>query len=226
LAKHYQEENSNKEFGRKLAGWQHQYLKKGIIYQGIWDIETTDFDPKRGFIVCYSFLFRNIVSGATKMESDFVTKDDIKESVKRNKFHFDYRLLQTLSDKMRLCDQVIGHFSTKFDMPFFRTRCLITKQKDLIPDYGEVLQGDTWRMAKNSLKLPRNTLNNLGYYTLGKSDKTYVDMNHWMNIWFHQNQNWNSSMKYIRDHCVIDVDMTYKALKTIERFNTVQRTFV
>src|SRR3972149_12137969 len=190
--KHYDPKEKEKEIGHKLSGWQHQYLKKKIEYQGIWDIETTDFDPKRGFIVCYSFIFRNIISGKTQQVSDYVTKDDIKKSVKRNKFHFDYRLLQSLSEKIKDCDQVIGHYSTKFDMPFFRTRCLITEQPELIPDYGDVLQGDTWRMAKTSLKMPRNTLNNLGYYTLGHSDKTYEDMNHWMNIWFHNNQDWSS----------------------------------
>ena len=226
MAKHYKPEEKEKEIGHKLQPWQHQYIKKKIEYQGIWDIETTDFDPKRGFIVCYSFIFRNIISGKIEKVSDHVTKDDIKKSVKRNKFHFDYRLLQSLSEKMKDCDQVIGHYSTKFDMPFFRTRCLITEQSDLIPDYGEVLQGDTWRMAKNSLKMPRNTLNNLGYYTLGHSDKTHVDMNHWMNIWFHQNEDWKKSMNYIIKHCDIDTYMTYRALKKIERFNTVQRTFV
>ena len=225
MAKHYDEKDSEEIFG-KLTSTQHQYLKKKIQYQGIWDIETTDFDPKRGFIVCYSFLFRNIISGKTKMVSDAITKQDIKDAVKRNGFTFDYRILKTLSECMKDCDQVIGHYSTKFDMPFFRTRCLITKQDQLIPEYGEVLQGDTWRMCKNSLKMPRNTLNNLGYYTLGKSDKTYVDMEHWMNIWFHQNQNWNKSMRYITEHCEIDVNMTYKALKKIERFNSVSRTFV
>jgi predicted SPOUT superfamily RNA methylase MTH1 len=111
-------------------------------------------------------------------------------------------------------------------MPFFRSRCLVSKQRKLIPNYGDLVQGDTWRMAKNSIKQYRNTLDNTAYTVLGQSEKTKVDSVMWMEIWFKHNENWERSMNYIDDHCVKDVRMTCKILKAMEKFNTVSRVYV
>ena len=36
----------------------------------------------------------------------------------------------------------------------------LTDQQESIPQYGQIRYGDTWRMMKNSIKAPRNTLKN------------------------------------------------------------------
>jgi len=132
--------------GRKKPDeMQLRYLQLGIRYQGIWDIETTDFNPLGNFMICYSFLRRDIVTGKVIKYADNITKKDIEKGVSNDSFSFDARILQTLAKHMRSCHQVVGHYSTKFDMNYFRTRCLLTKQDELIPSYGVVLQGDTWR---------------------------------------------------------------------------------
>lgn len=227
MGKHYKPEAAEKLLGKKLKDWQHNYLKKKIRYQFIWDIETTGFNAKRDFIVCYAGIWRDIVTGKTEFVADHITRKDIDISVKKHKnFNFDYRVLQSLSDNLMVVDQAVGHYSTKFDMPFFRTRCLVAKQPELIPPYGEIVQGDTWRMARNSLKQFRNTLDNTAYTVLGESEKNKVDSVMWMNIWFKNNENWTKSMNYILNHCERDVRMTYKILKSLEQFNTISRVYV
>lgn len=205
---------------------QYRYLEIGIRYQGIYDIESSDFNPSQNFIIGYCFIIRDILTGKIEKFEDAITKQDIKKAVSNDNFDFDLRLLGNLSRCISNCDQVVGHYSTKFDTPYFRTRCLLVNRPDLIPDYSRIYQGDTWRMMKTSMKAPRNTLKNLAIYTNTPDKKTFVDYEHWRRIYFSSNPKWATSMKYIMDHCRADVDMTYKALKKIEKFNNISRVLV
>jgi len=202
---------------------QYRYLEYGIRYQGIWDIETSDFDPQSNFIICYDMLIRDIVTGKTEHVHDAITKKDIKLAVDKQNFDFDYRLLQTLSWNMHQCHQVVGHYSSKFDYPYFRTRCLLTDQDALIPNYGHLLSADTWRYMKNTLKAKRNTLKNFIKVTGGVDEKTFVDLRYWYITHFKDHKEWQKSMNYIEDHCVKDVKMTLHGLMKVEHFNPVSR---
>ena len=207
-----------KEYGRKLSQMQVRYLERGIRYLGYWDIETSDFDPYQNFIICYVFHIRDIVTNKVEKFEYFVTPDEIKDAVARNNFNFDYKLLQKLSECMENCDQIVGHFSTKFDMNYFRSRCIMTKQLDLVPDYTVLTYGDTWRMMKTTMKAARNTLNNFALQTSGHSDKTFVDKNLWYKIKFPASPDWEKARKYILIHCRQDVKMTQKGHQDIEKW--------
>lgn len=202
---------------------QYRYLEVGIRWQGIFDIETSDFDPEQNFIICYDMIIRDILTGETQHVSDSITKKDIQDAVDFQTFHFDYRLLQTLSYNIKYCDQIVGHYSSKFDYPYFRTRCLLTDQDKLIPQYGEILSADTWRYMKNTMKAKRNTLKNFIRLTGGKDDKTYVDLKYWYITHFKDHKQWRKSMDYIIDHCKKDVKMTYHGLMKVELFNPISR---
>ena len=202
---------------------QYRYLEYGIRYQGIWDIETSDFDPQQNFIICYDMLIRDIVTGKTEHVHDAITKKDIKLAVDEQNFDFDKRLLQTLSWNMHQCHQVVGHYSSKFDYPYFRTRCLLTNQDKLIPEYGHLFSADTWRYMKNTLKAKRNTLKNFIKVTGGVDEKTFVDLRYWYITHFKDHKEWQKSMNYIEDHCVKDVKMTYLGLMKVEHFNPISR---
>lgn len=212
-----------KELGRKkLTNMQIRYLQKGIRYQGIWDIETSDFNPLGQFIICYCFERRDILTEKTEKYEYFITPKDIKLAVESDSFDFDKQLLCQLAACIISCDQVIGHYSTKFDFPFFRSRCLAAGVSGFIPEYDEVVQGDTWRMMKTSLKAPRNTLMYLSLLVEHKTQKTHVDLEHWRRIYFPSNPKWEKSKNYILDHCRKDVGMTRRLVIAIEKFNTVQ----
>lgn len=211
-----------KEYGRKLNKMQVRYLEKGIRYQLIYDIETTDFNPRHNFIICYVAHMRDIVTGKVEKYERSVTQTEIKHATHVDfNFDCDKNLLQDLSKLIKNADQVIGHFSTKYDNNYFNSRCLLSNQPELIPDYQDVKAGDTWRMMKNTMKSPRNTLNNFILQTTGSSQKTYVDLKWWYIVKIPNHPDWKKARDYILDHCVKDVRMTLKGLKKVEKFNGV-----
>lgn len=210
-----------KEYGKKLTDMQVRYLERGYRYQLIYDIETSDFNPYQNFIICYVAHMRDILTGKVEKFQYSITKKDIQNAVDRTTFDFDRKLLQKLSQCIKSADHVVGHFSTKFDNNFFTSRCLLSNQAELIPDWKTVDAGDTWRMMKTQMKAPRNTLNNLILQTTGTSQKTHVDLKYWYTVKFPKSKDWQKSMDYIVDHCVKDVKMTEKALKKIEKFCSI-----
>jgi hypothetical protein len=202
---------------------QYRYLEIGIRHQFIYDIETSDFDPEQNFIICYVGILRDIVTEEIEHVQDSITKQDIKKAVGQSTFDFDKRLLTTLSHNMKQAHHVVGHYSTKFDNPYFRSRCLLTKQQELIPHYGYQFYGDTWRMMKTTMKAKRNTLKNFIRQTTGNDEKTFVDLKYWYITHFKDHKLWKKSMDYIIDHCVKDVKMTYEGLQKAEQFNNIGR---
>lgn len=210
-----------KEYGKKLSDMQVRYLEKGYRYQLIYDIETSDFNPYQNFIICYVAHMRDIVTNRVTKHMYHITPKEIQKAVDQTNFDFDRVLLQKLSKLIKSADHVVGHFSTKFDNNFFTSRCLLSNQPELIPDWKTVDAGDTWRMMKTQMKAPRNTLNNLILQTTGTSQKTHVDLKYWYTVKFPKSKEWPKSMKYIVDHCVKDVRMTEKALRRIEKFCSI-----
>ncbi len=208
---------------KKFTEIQYRYLEIGIRHQFIYDIETSDFDPEQNFIICYVGILRDIVTEKIEHVQDSMTKKDIQQAVDKQTFNFDCRLLKTLSWNMKQAHHVVGHFSTKFDNPYFRSRCLFTNQESLIPDYGYQFYGDTWRMMKTTLKAKRNTLKNFIRITGGKDEKTFVDLKYWYITHFKDHKLWEKAMGYILDHCVKDVRMTYLGLRKAELFNNIGR---
>lgn len=201
---------------KKLTDIQVRYLEKDIRYIGYWDIETSDFDAYQNFMICYCFERRDILTEKIEKFEYHITKNDIAKAVSHNNFDFDYTLLQKLAECFDSVDMQVGHFSSKFDYPYFTTRCLLTNQDNLRPSFQKLRFLDTWRVMKNKLKAKRNTLNNLAIITSGKSDKTHVDLEYWYKARFKDSPEWQKSINYIIDHCRKDVSMTRKAHTRLE----------
>jgi hypothetical protein len=206
---------------KKLSTMQVRYLEKGIESIGYWDIETSDFKPYQNFMICYCFERRDILTGKIEKFEYHITKSDIASAVSDNNFNFDYKLLQNLSRCLNSVDQIIGHYASKFDKLYYNARCTLTKQSNLVHDFGIKTQGDTWRMMKNTLKADRNTLHNFILTTTGKSDKTHVDLEYWYKARFKDSPDWQKSIDYILDHCRKDVEMTRKGHMIIEPFTSI-----
>ena len=209
-----------------LSDIQYRYLEVGIENQFIFDIETSDFNPHSNFMICYNGAMRNIATGKVKYVEDAITKKDIKKAVDEQTFDFDRRLLQTLSQHIKQADQIVGHYSTRFDYPYFVARSLLTKQDELIPPYGRILHQDTWRLMKRSINpsWKGNTLRNFIKLTGGKDEMTFVDLRYWYITHFKDHKEWQKAMDYIQLHCRKDVRMTYEGLKKAELFNPISRT--
>lgn len=214
------------QYGKKPNKMQLRYFERGIRYQLIYDIETTDFNPRHNWIICVVARMRDIVTGKVTEHVRSVTQKEIKHATHVDlNFDCDKELLQWLCALMKEADQTIGHFSTKYDNNYVFSRCLLSGQGEIYPEYMDIMHGDTWRMMKNKQKAPRNTLHNFILQTTGKSQKTYVDLNWWQIVKIPNHPQWQKAMDYIVDHCIKDVKMTLKGLKKVEKHNAIQGSY-
>lgn len=215
-----------KQYGKKPSKMQLRYFEKGIRYQLIYDIETTDFNPRHNWIICYVARMRDIITGKVTEHIRHVSRQEIHQATHdKMNFDCDYKLLQDLCNLFKQADQIVGHYSTKYDDNYVFSRCLLTNQSDIFPEYQDVMHGDTWRMMKTKQKAPRNTLHNFILQTTGRSQKTYVDLNWWQIVKLEKHPQWQKAMDYIVDHCVKDVRMTLRGLKKVEKHNLVQGSY-
>jgi len=207
---------------KKLNKEQYRWLMKGYRYFTIFDIESINFDARMGFVICWYALRWDILTDKKEMIYDCLQPEDMKKGYKTKNFDFDIRILQTLADELSQADVVVGHYISKFDLPYVTARCHLTKQDNLVPNYNDFRIIDTWRVTKNKYNLYNsggNSLRNAGKIVGGADDKTSVDLDIWKNIYYAKHPKWKSSMKYICDHCEIDVwqnfDVLVKEMKRI-----------
>jgi len=192
----------------KLSDEQYRWLCKGYRNFTVFDIESINFDARMGFIICWYAIRWDILTDKKVVIHDELEPSDMKSNYKKKSFDFDSRILGTLSDELQRADVVVGHYISKFDLPYFTQRCHLTKQDELVPDYMDFRILDTWRITKmkyNMYNSGGNSLRNAGKVIGGYDNKTSVDLQIWKTIYYNEHPEWNKNMKYIGEHCEIDV---------------------
>ena len=87
----------------------------------------------------------------------------------------DYSITRAIAEELKRHAIVIGHYSSKFDIPFLRAKMVKHGLEPLPQMFGI----DTWRIAKNNFKVSSRRLKNLAsYFDIG--EKEIVDGNTWM----------------------------------------------
>jgi len=209
----------DKLFGvRNLSKEQYRWLCKGYRYFTIFDIEAQLFDVRMGYVICWYALKWDILTDKKEMVYDSLDSKDMSFGYKTKNFDFDIRILQTLQDELGQSDIVVGHYISKFDLPYVSARCDLTNQSELNPGYLDYKIIDTWRVTKNKYNLYNsggNSLRNAGRIIAGYDEKTSVDLFIWKNIYYKNHPKWKSSMKYICDHCEIDVYQNFDVFKKL-----------
>jgi uncharacterized protein YprB with RNaseH-like and TPR domain len=119
-----------------------RYLGEKI---GFFDIESSNLQATFGIVLTYCI----------KALGGKIIKRSIKPSEIRKKI-YDKNLMKQFIKDVRQFDRIVGYYSTRFDVPFLRTRCLFYKLD--FPLYKEVLHTDVYYMVRNKLRLHRNRL--------------------------------------------------------------------
>jgi len=180
-------------------------FKKDILKEervGFLDIEASNLDANFGIILSYCIKDAN----SKKIWYDVLDKS------KDSKFDFgqtDKRVVENLVKDMRRFDRLVAHYGIKFDFPFIRTRAIVCDVD--FPKYGEVYVDDTWRWAKNKLKLNSNRLDTMLTTICGSTNKTRVEGKYWIGAMRFDKK----SLGYILDHNkrdVIDLEKGYNKL--------------
>ena len=140
---------------------------------GFLDIETEDLKADFGIMFCWCVLDAK----TDKIISDIITPDDIKKysSHDRDKMpKEDTRILKSLIDTLQNYDRLVGHYSSRFDLQFSRTRSIICDVP--FPHFGEIYQSDTWMILKHKFKLSRNSQENATRKLLGATRKDHLSL--------------------------------------------------
>lgn len=176
--------------------WEEQQKKPKVGYI---DIETSNLDANYGMIITYCIL-------------DDETDEIIENVVDINdvrKGDFDKHLCKQLIKDMLKFDVLKGYWSTGFDIPFIRARCL--KWKLDFPIYKTIDHKDVYYMVKRLMKLNRNSLE-VACKHLGIKGKNHVHADEWMQALMCDGEKQIQSINYILNHNKIDV----KILKELD----------
>lgn len=160
---------------------------------GFYDIECSNLDADFGIILSYSIK----VLGKNEYYEGCIKKVDIDRAKAGDE---DKEVVKQLVEDLQKFDLLIGYYSSRFDMPFIRTRAL-TCGIDF-PEYGSIKHIDLYFTIRGKFKLSSNRLENACRVILGKTEKTRVDGKYWRaatrgNV---------AALKYITTHNRYDVD--------------------
>lgn len=110
----------------------------------------------------------------------------------------DKKILQEFSELAEDADEIVGHYASRFDIPWIRTRCLIHKLPP-IPLYKIV---DTKSIASKYFYFNSNKLDYISR-VLGHGGKLKTEFDLWKRILL---DNDRDALKYMAKYCAIDVD--------------------
>ena len=108
------------------------------------------------------------------------------------------RLLKDVSARLLDSDVWLTHFGTWYDINFVNSRLIYHRLPIIPPNYNHI---DTWKIAKNRLKLRNNRLITISEFLGTEDEKNAIKPEQWIRaIGGHR-----SSMDYIVEHCRRDV---------------------
>ncbi len=177
----------------------HTYLEHFDCYKtelpqegekiGFLDIETSQLKANFGLTFCYCIkpLDSATIVGAT------ITERELKSPI------LDRRIITQCVSDLQNFDRIVGFYSTRFDLPFIRTRAL--EWQIPFPEYGELAHTDVYYIARNKLALHSNRLESVADAILGKTRKSHLKPR----IWVQALQGNKQALNYIYQHCQADV---------------------
>lgn len=213
----------------RLDGFSDMSMKqKYKLYKikkiGYLDIETSGLKADFDIILSYAILIRDVKNNTTKIVSNAVRSSDFQHAHKKHDADLiDERILKSLIKDISTCDLLVGHWfigKHRHDMPFIRTRCAINKINGL-PKYKQVRYGDTQKWGSLLYRLHNFGLDSLAGMFDISTKKTRLEPKIWKNACI----GIPSAIKYILDHNIKDVKITYKVHKGMEEYVPIPATY-
>ncbi len=156
------------------------------------DIETSNFKADWAIMLSYSIL--------DDKTNKILGRAIFPEELKKGKFDKD--LIAEMIDDLKKFDVIVGYYSTKFDLPFARTRAIITGNKDF-PVFGETQHTDVYYIVKSKFgALSSRRQENAAKMLVGKTEKTHINPTIWLKALVMHDQ---AALNFIWDHNNRDV---------------------
>lgn len=182
-----------KAHGHTFLAHYQCYLTEQRISEkiGFFDIETSNFKADWSIMMSYSIL---------DDETDIIYGRAIKPRELSGGL-FDKKLIADLIRDIKRFDTVIGYYSTKFDLPYARTRAMITGND--FPKFGEIQHKDAYYIVKSKFgALGSRRQENAASMLVGKTEKTHINPTIWLKALVMHDQ---ASIDWIFDHNNRDV---------------------
>lgn len=186
---------------------------------GFLDIETEDLKGSHGVMFCWCIKDAN----SNKIYEDCITSEDVSsyKYINRNKApKTDKRIIQSLIKTLFSFDRIVGHYHSRFDLPFIRTRAVICGVD--FPAYGSHWFTDTWVILKNKFKLNRNTLENGSRVLVGYTEKDHLS--HAIKLGCLTGN--RRALKETLEHCRKDVRDTERLYNKVYRYAKETRSCI
>lgn len=156
-----------------------------------WDIEASNLNADFGIVLCVGF--KEVGRGRPEVYDILDYQGKGGDLIKAER-----RLLQDVSKRLLDSDVWLTHFGTWYDVPFVNSRLLYHRLPILPPNYSHI---DTWKIARNRLKLRNNRLITISEFLGTEDEKNAIKPEQWLRaLGGHR-----PSMAYIVDHCRRDV---------------------
>jgi uncharacterized protein YprB with RNaseH-like and TPR domain len=156
-----------------------------------WDIEASGLNADFGIVLCVGF--KEVGKGKPEVLNILDYRDASGDLIKAEK-----RLLKDVSARLLDSDVWLTHFGTWYDINFVNSRLIYHRLPIIPPNYNHI---DTWKIAKNRLKLRNNRLITISEFLGTEDEKNAIKPEQWIRaIGGHR-----SSMDYIVEHCRRDV---------------------
>lgn len=221
----------------KLVGNYHNRQKwlDGARW-GYFDIETTNFQANFGHMLSWAVylpdeigtynaervepLVYDLGNGFGEVDAhangrvlyDAITR---REAINPNKFdkRITKSLLKVIDEEV---DILVGYYSTKFDVPFVRSRALYHGLR--FPQYQEKIHLDLYYRVRALLKLGRNSLDQATNF-LGIEGKNHVQGS----VWNAARVGDKQALEYVLAHNIEDVQILAELHNKIGGFRNITR---
>ena len=172
---------------------------------GFLDLETSNLEANAGSMLSWALKMRG-----GKLLFDCITPRELTSC------QFDRRIVETLLKALEDVDVVVGYYSTRFDVPFLKTRALANGIAP--PGAGALYHWDVYYLIRYKLKLHRNSLD-AACALFGIKGKTHLDME----IWSKARVGHKKSLDYVLEHNQADVRILERLFNKVERISKWQR---
>jgi uncharacterized protein YprB with RNaseH-like and TPR domain len=171
------------------------------LKEGYLDIEASNLKANFGIMLSYCIKTK----GKKEIKERVITKEELMDGT------LDKRLVEDCINDIMSYDKIYGYYSTRFDIPFIRSRALYWGIE--FPPYDVVKHKDVYYMVRNKLCLHRNRLED-ACRLMGIEGKTHLNGNYWIKALTGDKE----SLEYILDHNEQDVIILEKLHNRLKDF--------
>ena len=170
---------------------------------GYFDIEASNFQANFGIMLCYCI---------KEADSNKIWERCITPSEVRNPKILDKNVVKQLVKDLKHFDRICGFYSTKFDVPFVRTRAIYWGID--FPLFHEIYHTDVYYIVKRKFKLNSNRQQTAYNMLVGPSHKTHFGRDYWPRALAGDKE----ALKYVIEHCRIDVQELQELHEKVDPF--------